>query len=270
MLPPAKFWWSSRVCYVLPSCQILMLWKLLWYNALPSPSPRFAKFYPSSHQLCELIFHIDLTLKDTIHSLENKKKQDFAVFLFHAYGRNPFFSLRSLINNKWASVSIPWKSCRERSHWMLHRKWRSQEFLNCHGGSFLMIATHPHRIPSPWWHKLDHITSGSLSRKCQGEQNSVAKENLRVYFCWSPWSHLSTSFVGGKKTVSPNSSFGGDIQGTETSSRAVWWRTEIWFWWQLLCPCGKSWITLLTAHSSTATWLIIGYHYFSISLGDRH
>lgn len=58
----------------------------------------------------------------------------------------------------------------------------------------------PHRIPSPWCHKLDHITSGSLSRKCQGEQNSVATENLRVYFCWSPWSHLSTSFVGGKRS----------------------------------------------------------------------
>lgn len=82
MLPPAKFWWSSRVCYVLPSCQILMLWKLLWYNALPSPSPRFAKFYPSSHQLCELIFHIDLTLKDTIHSLENKKNQILLFFCF--------------------------------------------------------------------------------------------------------------------------------------------------------------------------------------------
>ena len=92
---------------------------------------------------------------------------------------------------------------------MLHRKWRSQEFLNCHGGSFLMIATHPHRIPSPWWHKLDHITSGSLSRKCQGEQNSVAKENLRVYFCWSPWSHLSTSFVGGNR--SPQTPVFGEI-----------------------------------------------------------
>ncbi len=135
--------------FVLPSCQILRLWKSLWYKALPKFPKR------SSHQLCELILQIHLTpfkilicanSPHTIQSLENKNTR-FCWSSVVSCQVEPHFSAWDLSSDQQvvASVEKPcWKPCRARSHLMLHRKWRSQEFLNClAGGGFSYDSNTP-------------------------------------------------------------------------------------------------------------------------------